>query len=99
MFESVILDLTMRTESGALSIGAPNSDARFVAEATHAMGVQYQCLLLTDEGRQLLSRFAKSVGCDFSRMDNLQASNFIDSEYKALFSFLCGVTFLSHKSQ
>ena len=89
----------MRTESGALSIGAPNSSARFIQEATHAMELEYQCLLLTDEGRQLLARFAKSVGCDFSQMDNLQASNFIDSEYKALFSFLCGVTFLSHKSQ
>jgi len=87
----------MKTESGALSIGAPNSDARFISEATHAMESQYQCLLLTDEGRQLVSRFAKSVGCDFSRMDNIQASNFIDSEYKALFSFLCGVTFLSSK--
>jgi hypothetical protein len=87
----------MRTESGALSVGAPNSVARFASEASNAMDNQYQSLLLTDEGRQLLSRFARSVGANLDHMDNTQASNFIDSEYKALFSFLCGVTFISNK--
>lgn len=61
------------------------------------MDNQYQLLLLTDEGRQLLSRFAKSVGCSFENMDNTQASNWIDTEHKALFSFLCAVSFLYQK--
>jgi len=87
----------MKTASGALSIGAPNSAARYASEAVNAMDNQYQALLLTDEGRQLLTRFAKSVGCDFTCMDNEQASNWIDQEHKALFSFLCGITFIEKK--
>ncbi len=88
----------MKTESGALSVGAPNSAARFNSEADHALHAShYQVLLLTDEGKQMLARFARSVGCDFSKMDAKEASNWIDQEYKALFSFLCGVTFIYSK--
>jgi hypothetical protein len=85
----------MKTESGALSVGAPNSAARFNSEARHALDAShYQVLLLTDEGKQLLARFAHSVGCDFFKMDAKEASNWIESEGKALFSFLCGATFI-----
>ena len=87
----------MKTASGALSIGAPHSAARYNSEATHAIDNQYQLLLLTEEGRCLLSRFALSVGCEIEGMDDTQASNFIDQEYKALFSFLCGVTYTFSK--
>jgi len=89
----------MLTESGAQSIGAPNSAARFNEEARHAASAdtQYQVLLLTEEGRALLTSFAASVGCDFQLMDNKAASNWIDSEAKTLFSFLRGVNLLYSK--
>lgn len=61
------------------------------------MNNQYQLLLLTDEGQQLLARFAKSVGCDFAQMNDEQASNWIDQEHKALFAFLAGVMFTFSK--
>lgn len=61
------------------------------------MDNQYQLLLLTDEGQQLLARFANSIGCDFSMMDNIMASNWIDQEHKALFAFLAGVMFTFSK--
>ena len=83
----------MNTASGALSIGAPHSAARYNSEATHAMGNAYQLLLLTEEGRVLFSRFAGSIGCDFSRMTNEDASDVMEREGKALFSFLSGVSF------
>ena len=85
------------TESGAIAAGSPNSAARFAAEAEHAMENQYQLLLLTEEGRALLWRFASSIGCDFNAMDNLEAANWMQAESKTLFSFLCGVVFMFRK--
>jgi hypothetical protein len=87
----------MKTESGAQSVGSANSAARFNSEALHAIETQYQALLLTSEGREMLSRFGQSVGCDFDAMTNKEASNWINCEYKSLFSFLCGATFLFSK--
>ena len=87
----------MKTASGATSIGAPHSAARYASEAQHAADSQYQVLLLTEEGRSLLSRFARSVGFEIEKMDDEEASNFIDNNYVALFSFLCGVTFCFSK--
>lgn len=88
----------MKTESGATSIGSPGSAARIEEEAAHVIRSDfYQGLLLTDEGRELLTRFAKTVGSDFTKMTNLNASNWIETEQKALFSFLAGVRYMYHK--
>jgi hypothetical protein len=87
----------MKTASGATSIGAPHSAARYKEEALHAAENQPQLLFLTEEGRELIGRFAKSVGCDFSLMTNDDASNWLESELKALYCFLCGVNFCFSK--
>jgi hypothetical protein len=88
----------MKTESGATSIGSPGSAARIEEEAAHVIRSDYyQGLLLTDEGKELLTRFAKTVGSDFTKMTNLDASNWIETEQKALFSFLAGVRYMYHK--
>lgn len=87
----------MQTISGAISSGAPNSPARFASEAAHAIENAYQLLLLTDEGRELLRRFFRSVGSDFDSMPPDVVSVEIVRESKALFSFLCGVTFMFSK--
>lgn len=81
------------TASGAIAVGAPKSAARFASEAQHALDNQYQLLLLTAEGRELLKRFFKSVGYDFNAMDDEQASNAINEKQQCLLSFLAGVTF------
>jgi len=87
----------MKTASGAHSIGAPHSAVRYREEALHANENQPQLLLLTEEGRGLITRFAISVGCDFSLMTDHDASNWLETELKSLSCFLCGVTFCFSK--
>lgn len=85
------------TLSGAIAVGAPKSAARYDEEAKHAVENSYNLLLLTEEGQDLLSRFARSVGSDWSKIPDDQKSGWIKSEYKALHSFLVGVSFLFSK--
>lgn len=87
-----------KTESGATSIGSPGSVARIEEEAAHVIRSDYyQGLLLTDEGKELLIYFSRTVGSNFTKMSSLEASNWIETEQKALFSFLAGVRYMYHK--
>lgn len=92
------MSIFTKTESGATSIGLPGSAARIEEEAAQVIRSDYyQGLLLTDEGKELLTRFAKTVGSDFTKMTNLSASNWLETEQEALFSFLAGVRYMYHK--
>lgn len=89
-----------KTNSGALAVGAPNSQARFAEEANYALSShnQYYCLMLTEEGNTLLTRFAKSVGCDFQGIKASGcAAEWIDQQASHLFCFLAGFVFCFEK--
>lgn len=62
-----------RTQSGAIAVGAPFSLARINEECKHAIDNSYHLLMLTEEGRYVLQRFAKVVGCDWDRMLEFEA--------------------------
>lgn len=57
-----------RTPSGAIAVGAPHSLARINEECANAIENSYHLLMLTSEGRYVLERFAKTIGCDFIQM-------------------------------
>lgn len=83
------------TPSGAKAFGAPLSQARFSAEAEHAIqpDCQYQVLQLTDEGERILQRFSNSIGCDYSQIPKKSRSDWINNNATHLFCFLCAITF------
>ena len=63
------------TPSGALSVGSPNSLARFNEEATRAMEVDFNLLTLTDEGMSILDRAARFTGCNLPQMLEYEKTN------------------------
>lgn len=83
------------TASGAVAVGAPNSLARYITEAKRARDVDYNLLLLTDEGKKILNRFASSIGTCFETMLKLEKDDpgtiaeWINKHYAELFYFLC----------
>ncbi len=88
-----------RTRSGAISVGAPMSLARFAEEASNAKENSHNLLLLTEEGLAILKRYANSVGCDFDMMLEFEKKNprhvsdWLDKETNGIFSFLCAIIF------
>ena len=59
----------MKTESGALSIGAPFSDARFKAEIDHVLEAgPYALLFTTNEGAQTFQYLCKAMGWSWEIM-------------------------------
>lgn len=87
------------SKSGALCVGAPNSAARFASEARHAKdNLEYGLLLLSDEGQQILERYAKTQGCDWRQI--VAANNeaeFLAKHCKELFAFIAGILFAFDK--
>lgn len=75
------------------------SQARHASEAAHALETSENLLLLTDEGMNILSRFARSLGCDFSMMREYEKEHpghiaeWIEKERKSLFCFLVAIKF------
>ena len=83
------------SKSGALCVGAPNSAARFASEARHAKEtLEYGLLLLSDEGQQILERYALTQGCDWKVIVSANGeADFLANQSKELFAFLAGILF------
>lgn len=79
------------TRSGIMAIGAPGSVARLKSELENAKD-EPSLLLLTDEGRSLLKRFAASQGCSWEDMpEEIKASHLTKERASELFGFIAGV--------
>lgn len=75
------------------------SQARHAAEAQQAYDVSVYMLQLTDEGRNILARFAKSIGCDFEQMQAYEQESpghivqWIDENHSKIGCFLVAIIF------
>jgi len=90
----------IKTLSGAISVGAPLSKARIIAEAVHVcnfecMEATIPLLNITDEGIYLLQIVSENIGYDYEIMSNADKSVFIQSNLERISMFLFGILLIS----